>query len=173
MKFIKSSIVIVLLCLTTLNTDAHEVAVIDYDFLLSQSKPAKIINTQIKKIEEKYSIKFKDTEQSLKKEEKSILSKKNILDESAYLDLIMYFNVKVNKYNTDKDKSLLQLKKKNIEAKKQLIKDINPIISDYMQNKSFALVISKKSIIISKSELDITMDIIKIIDKKITKPIIN
>ena len=42
-----------------------------------------------------------------------------------------------------------------------------------MQNKSFALVISKKSIIISKSELDITMDIIKIIDKKITKPIIN
>ena len=50
-----------------------------------------------------------------------------------------------------------------------ILKNINEIMTEYSKKNSISLVIQKQSIIIGKTELDVTNDILKILNKKITK----
>ena len=47
------------------------------------------------------------------------------------------------------------------------LKNINPILAKYSEENLISIIMDKKNILIGKSELDITKDIIKILDKKI------
>ena len=50
-----------------------------------------------------------------------------------------------------------------------MIKLIRPILAEFSDNNSISLIIDKKYIVIGKTVLDITDDILKIIDEKIGK----
>ena len=52
---------------------------------------------------------------------------------------------------------------------KQIIENLNPILTSYMEENSISLIIRKKDIIIGKNSLNITDNIILLLDKKITK----
>ena len=49
-----------------------------------------------------------------------------------------------------------------------MLDTINPILVDYSKEKSIAMIVQKKNIVIGKSELDITDDIIELVNKKIS-----
>ena len=49
----------------------------------------------------------------------------------------------------------------------KLLKLINPILLDYSNDKSILFILNKKNLVIGKTELDITDEIIKIINKEI------
>ena len=59
---------------------------------------------------------------------------------------------------------LNQIKNKSTSI---LIKNINPIIEDYAKNKSIDIILSKKFILLAKSDLEITDEILKILNEKI------
>ena len=44
---------------------------------------------------------------------------------------------------------------------------INPILIEYSNEKSISMILQKKNLIIGQKELDITIDIIKLIDNNI------
>ena len=54
----KIFITVIFFFLATINLQAHETAILDYEFLLLQSKAGQNINLQVKKIDEKNIIKF-------------------------------------------------------------------------------------------------------------------
>ena len=47
----------------------------------------------------------------------------------------------------------------------ELLKKINPLIIEYMSDNSIELILSKKSVYLGKTELDITENILKIINE--------
>ena len=53
-----------------------------------------------------------------------------------------------------------------LEANK-FLKKINPLIAEYAKEKSISLIIQKKNIVMGKTELDITSEIMDLIDKNI------
>ena len=53
-------------------------------------------------------------------------------------------------------------------TKIKLINSITPILADYAKKNDISMVISKQNIIMGQIELDITNDILKLINKKIT-----
>ena len=62
------------------------------------------------------------------------------------------------------------IKELNIKKNKELnefLKLINPIIQEYMKEKSIDIIIHKKNIFMAKSNNDITKDILEIINTKI------
>ena len=63
----------------------------------------------------------------------------------------------------------LQLNKLKDESAKLILKNINEIISEYSAQNSISMIVEKKSIIIGKSELNITNDILDLLNKKIKK----
>ena len=62
-----------------------------------------------------------------------------------------------------------QLNKIKIDKTKEILKILNPIITEYVDLNSISLVIPKKNIIVGKKNLDITNQIIKILNNNIKK----
>ena len=57
-------------------------------------------------------------------------------------------------------------KQKN-KARQELLKNLNPIIKDYMNEKKIRMVVDKKSLLLADEKLDITNDIINLLNKKL------
>ena len=60
-----------------------------------------------------------------------------------------------------------------MDATSELISLIQPILSEYANNNSISIIFQKKNIVIGKTELDITEDILKILNENHKKIVIN
>ncbi len=152
------------------NSFAEEnIVYLNVNLLLSESEAGKYINNELKKINDKNVEKFKNIENSIKSEEENLFKQKNILKEEE-------FNNKVNKLR-EKYKSYQELKKtKNNDLKKlrdkagnQILKIINEILTEYSTKNKISLIMEKKNIVIGKAELDITKNILDLLNAKIKK----
>ena len=59
------------------------------------------------------------------------------------------------------------ISKQRAKAKKELLRNLNPIIKEYMQEKKIRMVIERKSLLLADQNLDITKDIIERLNKKL------
>ena len=57
--------------------------------------------------------------------------------------------------------------KQRSKARNELLKNLNPIVKDYMKEKKIRVVLDKKNILLADENLDITKDIISLLNKKI------
>jgi len=150
-----------------------QIVYLDVNRLLNESEAGKYLNIELNKINKSNIEEFKKIENSIKSEEEKILKQKNILKTNE-------FNLKVNELR-DKYKSYQELKNsKNEEITKirnntasKILKIVNEILSKYSTEKEISLIIEKKNIVIGKTQLDVTNEILELLNKKITKVEIN
>ena len=145
---------------------SENIAYLDLPFLMNTSEAGKSISSQLKKKHQSNLKKFKETEESLKKEEAKIISQKNILEKDEYQKKITLLREKVMKYRGTRKKAINELNENKIKAEKKLIEALTPILANYSKEKSISLIIQKKNIIIGKSELDITKQILTLLNKE-------
>jgi len=96
-----------------------------------------------------------------------------VLKKDEFEKKIVSLREKANKYRIERRNVIDNLTKKKIQATSKLLDQIRPILAEYSAEKSISIIIEKKNIIIGKSELDITKNILSIVDKKISKIKIN
>ena len=142
---------------------------IDIEKIMTMSKAGKSINKQLEKLHSKNIKKYKEIENTLKQDEVKITSQKNILDKNEYKKKIIELKKRAREYRNERKEDLTSLNKKREEATNKLLNTINPILIDYSNNNSISMILQKKNIIIGKSELDITEEILKLVDSKISK----
>ena len=75
------------------------------------------------------------------------------------------FNQELEVYRVEKDKIFDEFKKKATRFE-NFLKQINPIIQEYMKTNSIDIVLDKKQIFIGSSKNDITQDILDLVNKK-------
>ena len=56
-----------------------------------------------------------------------------------------------------------------MNATSNLLKEINPILSDYSKKNGISIIFRKQDIVLARTDLDITKQIIEAIDLKIKK----
>ncbi len=78
---------------------------------------------------------------------------------------IINFNQEVEKFRLEKNKILKDFKLLKETKLDNFLKKINPLIQEYMKKNSIDIVLEKKQIFIGSSSLEITDDIIKLINK--------
>lgn len=169
MRKISKIIIIIIFFLFYKTYLIAEVVYLDLDKVMKQSAVGKSLSKYINEEQKKILEEFKTTENNFKDEEKKILAKKNILKKDEMEKKIRKLQDDVSLYNTNKKKVLQNLQKKKIDMTKQIIENLNPILTSYMEENSISLIIRKKDIIIGKNSLNITDNIILLLDKKITK----
>ncbi len=150
------------------NLSAQEkIVYIDIDKLLNESIAGKLIT---KKIENKFKKDlevFKKTETELSKEEKEILAQKNILSSDEYNKKVKQFKIKLKEFNNQKNESRNKINEIKTKSTTILIKNINPLIEDYAQQNLIDIILPKDSILIAKSNLEITDIILELLNEKI------
>ena len=163
--------IIVLIIISFLFSSAvlanNQIAYIDMDRILNTSKVGKKAVTNLEENHKKKIQNFKKIEEDLKKKERDIVSQKNILSNEEYSKKINDLRIEVRNYRNERQKSLDLLTKRRIEISQKFLKKINPLIADYAKEKSISLIIQKKNIVMGKTELDITSEIMDLIDKNI------
>ena len=151
----------------------NKIVYIDMDLLISKSLAGKSINTQIKSQNKNNLEKFKKIESDIKKEDEDISNKKNIISEDEYKKMVSQLNKKIKNYRVMVNQNVDKNNKLKISATKKLIKKLNPILSDYSEKNSISIILQKRDIIIGKNSLNITDDIIKILDENVKEIKIN
>ena len=140
---------------------------LDMDKIMLQSKSGKSISIQLEKLHKNNITIFKQREEELKNKETSIVSQKNVLSNEEFEKKINLLRKEANEYRIKRRDLINSLTKKRVDAQNKLIKTINPILADYSKKNSISMIIQKKNIIIGKSELEITDDILEILDKSL------
>ena len=74
---------------------------------------------------------------------------------------------KVIIFRKDKDKLVKEFNDLKNNVIQNFMKNIEPIVSDYMKKNSINIVLAKKDVIIGKKNLDITDEILEIVNKNI------
>ena len=167
--FIKFLLLLFILITPTLSKAENKIVFINIEKIMTSSKAGKSISKQLEKIHKDNISKFKKMETQLKDSEQKIVAQKNILSKEDFQKKITELRDEAATYRKDRQESINSLTKKRLEATGQLINVINPILADYSEKNSVAMIIQKKNIIIGKKDFDITEEILKLVDEKITK----
>ena len=158
-------ILIFYISFTTFSISAEKTVFLDIDFVLNNSNYGKSIYSRLEELNKKNFNNLVKMEKDLEKKKKSIDVSKNISTKENFEQQISLFNQDVKNFRSEKSKILknFELKKKN-EIDNFLVK-VNPIVQDYMKANSISIVLPKNQIFMGNVDMDITNDIIELINK--------
>jgi len=149
------------------------IAYVDMDLLMNSSEAGKNITSQLTTIHKNTTIELNKIEEELKKEESKLLKQKNVISNEEFEKKLSLLRNKANEYQKKRKKSNVSINEKRMNAKSELVSLIQPILAEYANNNSISIIFQKKHIIIGKTELDITEDILKILNENHKKISIN
>tara|TARA_B100000767_G_scaffold60977_1_gene56774 strand:- start:2080 stop:2613 length:534 start_codon:yes stop_codon:yes gene_type:complete len=144
----------------------NKVVYIDLNFLMQNSLAGKSLNSQLKNIQEKDFELFQQKEKKLKSDESKILKQQNVLSKTEFDKLIKVLSNDVNTYKKEKRVSLKNLQKKTNKSRLLFISTLEPILAEYSKKENISLIMQKKNILLGKSNLDITKDVLEIMNQK-------
>ena len=84
-----------------------------------------------------------------------------------YKKKVNELRTKVSSLQKERNTLLDTVSKQRTKARNELLKNLNPIIKEYMQEKQIRMVIDKKSLLLADENLEITQEIIKRLNKKL------
>ena len=145
----------------------QKIVFVDMDRLVSVSKPGSSIFKQLKDINNKNLNFLKNEEKKFKEQEKKLIAQKNIITEDDFTNKVEKLKSEINDYNLDRKKMIEEFNKLKFENTNNILKQINPILTKYSKENEISIILQKKDLIIGKTELDITDEIIKIINVEI------
>ena len=170
MKYFVNFFVIIIFIITPQIANSNDkIVYININKIINQSIAGDFINKELEKLHNINLSNLNTIKNELQKEEEKILSKKNILSEDEYLKQIDLLKIKVNNYQKKQKQMVNDLNNKRVKAKKELMDNLNIILTDFANKSEISFILNKKNVVIAKKDLDITDDIIKLLDQKIKK----
>ena len=171
MLSIKKFFFIFILTIISSNLFASDskIVFIDMEKLLNNSIVGKSVNKKISSIIEKNKLEKEKLENDIKVDDEKINSQKNILNDEEIKKMINDLNLKIKNYQKIIKQHKKSVQKIKVDSSAIILENLKPILSDYSDRNSISMVLQKKDVIIGKNRLNITDDIIKILDKKLKK----
>ena len=174
MKYLYNLLFITLFFLNFNLLKANElISYVDMDLLMNSSEAGKSISSELTLIHKETTTEHKKIEEELKKEEADLIKQKNVISNEEFEKKLSTLRNKASDYQKQRKKFNDSINKKRLDATSELISLIQPILAEYATNNSISIIFQKKNIIIGKTELDITEDILKILNEKHKKISIN
>ena len=149
------------------NANAEKVVYANMDFIIKNSEVGKKIITYFSKKNETLIDNIKSNEVKLKDKENNLIAQKNILDEKEYIKKVDFLKLEIKEFNENNTKQINQINLEREQVSKEFINEIRKIINVFAENNNIDLVLSSSQILIGKNNLDVTNDILKLVNDKI------
>ena len=145
----------------------QKIAFINMEKVMSTSKPGSSILKQLTDLNNK-NLKFLENEEKkFKEKETKLISQKNIISETDFKNKVNKLKSEIKNYNQNRNKMLADFNKLKIDNTNNLLKLINPILINFSNEKEIAIIFQKKNLVVAKTQLDITGEVIKIINSEV------
>ena len=116
---------------------------------------------------------IRNKEKNIKEKERSLISQKNILEATEYNKKVNLLREEINIFNNENKTKLNEINQDKEKSIQSFMSQVNKILNDYAKKKNIDIILSSQQIVIGKSELDVTNDILKIVNEKINNFKIN
>ena len=140
---------------------------LDFKLILNESDAGKKAQSFLKKKLEGGIKALKSKEIKIQEEEKKIIQQKKVISAEEYKKKVTELRNKVTSLQKERNKLLETVSKQRTKARNELLKNLNPIIKQYMEEKKIRMVVDKKSLLLADENLNITKDIMDLLNKKL------
>ena len=151
------------------NVYSKEIVYLDVQFIIDNSDLGQFYKSKINKINNNNIANLKIKEENINVKENEIKSKKNLLSKEEIQKKIDDLNTLLKNYKIERSKFNKQI----IDEKKiytsKILKLLNPLLTEYVDKNKIILVVEKKNILVGIKSLDITPDILKILNEETKK----
>ena len=143
----------------------QKIVVLDLTYTLNKSSAGKGAQEFLTKTFNDNLKKFSDMEKALKKEEKDLLAKKNILSKEEYGKKMNSLRKKNMDYQTERRTAIDKITMQRAKAREALLKKLEPILQSHIEENNVSLVVDKKYILGGGASSDITKVIVEKLNK--------
>ena len=164
--FLLSFFSMFLFFINSVNSEQN-IAFINMDKVISTSNAGSSILKQLTDLNNKNLQFLKKEEKKFKEKETKLISQKNIISEADFQNKVNELKSEIKNYNQNRDQMIKEFNKLKVDNTNNLLKLINPILLKFSDDKEISIVLQKKDLIVAKTEMDITGDIIKIVNAEI------
>ena len=164
---LKLNILLFVIFFSSISYAIEKIVYVDMNFLINSSKAGISINKQMENLIKKNNQEYEKIEKKLLKEEEDILKKKNVLDPQKFNEEVANFKDKIKKFRTERRDQIENIKKKNINAKNELVKIVTKVLAEYSAKNEISLVLNKEGIILGKKDIDISEKILETLNKEV------
>jgi len=140
---------------------------LDFKYILNQSDAGKKAQTFLKNKLDNGVKALKKKEKAIQEEETKIIKQKKVISAEEYKKKVTDLRNKVQSLQKERNSLLEKVSKQRSKARAELLKNLNPIIKEYMKAKNIRMVLDKKSMLLADESLDITQDIVKLLNSKL------
>ena len=164
----KKILIIIFICFFSFNYSLADTPYfLDFKMILNESTAGKKAQTYLKNKLDKG---FKDLNSKKDKildEEKKIVQQKKVITNEEYKKKISELRSTVSSLQKERNTLIESVAKQRAKAKSELLKNLNPIVKNYMKEKKIRMVVDKKNVLLADENLDITKDIIELLNQKL------
>ena len=147
----------------------NKIVYLDVQYIIDNSQIGLTYKNKIKKNQNKNRIDLSIKEKIIKEKELEINNQKNILKKDELNKKV----AKLNELLKDYQKLRNKLNNEVIENKKQysikILNILNPLLTNYVEKNNIILVVEKKNILVGIKSLDITNEILNILNNETKK----
>jgi len=170
LKILSKFLITIFFLLISINAFSEtSLAYVDLNYIINKSNAGISLNKKLIALNTKNNNSIKKIESELLQKEKKLISEKKIIKEEDFKAKVVALRKEITAFSNKR----LAMKKESsqvlIKSQAEFIKQLNPIFVEYSKKNSISMLIQKKNIIIGKTELDVTQDILDIVNKKIKK----
>jgi len=149
------------------------IAFIDLNIVFDNSNAGKKVNKEIQDKKKKNNKNFKDLKNKFKTDREKLINQKNVLSKEEFEKKLVKLEDDLKKYNLEIQNTNKNLTEFQLQVRKEFFKSLRPILEDYAKENSIDIILKKENVLIGKTNLDISNNILEIFNKKIKKISVN
>ena len=138
------------------------------DKIIKETKIGINMLNKINELDKENIKKLNSFEQELKSKENEIKSKKNLISDQEFEKEINNFKKKLSDFQKEKKIMVTNLKEIKNKELKVFFEKINPIVQNYMNEKSIDILFNSNNIYMGNKNSDLTNELIEEINKKLS-----
>tara|TARA_Y100001958_G_C21052304_1_gene418024 strand:- start:214 stop:744 length:531 start_codon:yes stop_codon:yes gene_type:complete len=145
------------------------IAFLNLNYVFDNSNAGKKIIKDIQNKQKKNNDAFKNLKKKFDKDKETLGAQKNVLSKEEYQKKFAKLENDLNKYNLEIKNKNQQLTKFQLDARKEFLQKLQPILEEYVKDNSIDIILKNENVLIGKTSLDITKNILDMFNSKIKK----
>ena len=169
-KFIKAILTTIFVILVfTQSKYEVKIAFVEMDTIMEESLAGKSLIKQLTNINNDNKKYFDEYKKKLDLKKNKINSQKNILSKDEYEKKVLALNSDFESFKKEGRNKINFIESKRDEAMKKILSELKIILSEYSDKHKLTFIIDQKNIIIGMSDLNVTKEILELLNLKLKK----
>lgn len=146
-----------------------KIAIVDFHYIYQEALVYKDFNEKIEKKRKELQNDVSKKEAELNKLDQDLAKQRTVLAEEVYLKKLRDHENKIMEYYKSSQSKKMQVDKEASETSYKIHHKLVEIINNIAVEKDYELVLANDNVVYTKDKLDITKEVLKMLNKQITK----